>query len=123
MGFICHRFLAVVVQTWVWSKDAMFGFSVPLITSSIFFSRITVENHQGVHGCEIGSEEIVEVTMTSTITMSRPRISFKSCPDCPINHHHHLSAEGWTCWPIRQQLPKLKHYIFTGVVCRLKKFK
>jgi hypothetical protein len=29
MGFICHRFLAVVVQTWVWSKDAMFGFSVP----------------------------------------------------------------------------------------------
>jgi hypothetical protein len=22
-------FLAVVVQTWVWSKDAMFGFSVP----------------------------------------------------------------------------------------------
>jgi hypothetical protein len=29
MGFICHRFLAVVVQTWVWSKDALFGFSVP----------------------------------------------------------------------------------------------
>jgi hypothetical protein len=29
MGFICHHFLAVVVQTWVWSKDAMFGFSVP----------------------------------------------------------------------------------------------
>jgi hypothetical protein len=29
MGFICFHFLAVVVQTWVWSKDAMFGFSVP----------------------------------------------------------------------------------------------
>jgi hypothetical protein len=30
MGFICHHFLAAaVVQTWVWSKDTMFGFSVP----------------------------------------------------------------------------------------------
>jgi hypothetical protein len=29
MDFICHRFLAVVLQTWVWSKDVMFGFSVP----------------------------------------------------------------------------------------------
>jgi hypothetical protein len=23
-GFICHHFLAVVVQTWVWSKDTIF---------------------------------------------------------------------------------------------------
>jgi hypothetical protein len=29
MGFICHHFLAVVVQTWVLSKDTIFGFSVP----------------------------------------------------------------------------------------------
>jgi hypothetical protein len=29
MGFICHHFLAVVVQTWVWSKDTIFGFSAP----------------------------------------------------------------------------------------------
>jgi hypothetical protein len=28
MGIICHHFLAVVVQTWVWSKDTKFGFSV-----------------------------------------------------------------------------------------------
>jgi hypothetical protein len=26
MGFICHHFLAVVVQTWVWSKDTIQGF-------------------------------------------------------------------------------------------------